>query len=186
MCTLAAGFALVSAGLTAAGSMQQAGAQADAARVNAQTLRMRADVRRQQGVAELQQARRDDVRKQGALNAKIGTTGIAAENFSDILADDAAEYATRQATILWKSKVDAQFLEHEAQVEEVNAKNAKAAGRTAALTALVGAAGKAFVGGKGGSGTGISFGSTFSSSSRSTFQNAPTITGQIRAPFGIT
>ncbi len=124
---------------------------------NAALLQQQAALRTEKAKVDIEAADLRQRRAAGERDAKIGTTGIDARSFSDVLADDLATGALEKALIKYGGQVDANNLNYQAQLQ-------KSKGNDALIGSFFSAAGSV-LGGYGQAGLiaakGVSVGSIF-------------------------
>lgn len=138
MCLLI--FGLASAAMSAAGSIASGMAAKNQADAQAQAYRNQANTVRDQGAYE---AQRQNEQAQAAMGQGINianASGFTLEGSpSDVLTTNASNAALDQGQILWNSKKQASDLNYQAQLSEIQGKNAMTG-------AMIGAAGSALGG----------------------------------------
>lgn len=154
MCAIAPLIAVASAGIGVMSSLQQGKAAMAAAQTNAAGLRSQAVSAENKAAADAAQSRTRYERDKGVVESRIGTTGIDAGSFSDVLADDASEAALERALIRASGKAAANNLNFQAEAALAQGRDAKRASYLNAASSVVGAFSSAFKPGSGISGTG--------------------------------
>lgn len=125
-----------------AGSLSAGSSQAKAHQANAAALELQRQNRLAKARFDVEQHDRKYRRATGSRDALIGTTGVTAESFSDVAADDAAESALEKAAIMWSAQNEANMLQFQADAQRRQAKDAKTASyfnaASSALSAMSG------------------------------------------------
>lgn len=141
MCDPVSAMFVVSAGIGAAGALSAGAASSKAHSANAGALEIQKTNRMEKAKFDVAQQERHYTRVSGERDARIGTTGLTSDSFSDIRADDAAESALEQAATLWSAQNDANMLQFQVDAQRREAKAAKTASYFNAAGAVVSAAG---------------------------------------------
>lgn len=141
MCDPVSALLVTQAAVGAAGAISAGSAQASASRSNAAALETNATNRIEKAKFDIAQADRNYRRTAGKRDANIGSTGITADSFTDIAADDAAESALEKAAAMWSAQNDANMLRFQAESQRNQAKSAKTASYFNAAGAVLSAAG---------------------------------------------
>ena len=119
------GVMAVSAAVGAGGSIFSGASQASTHSSNAAALRQQAADRQAKAQYDSELALRKYVRTSGSRDAMIGTTGLSANSFSDIFADDKAESALEIEAIKYQGKLEARNLEFQAAGQDRLSKDAR-------------------------------------------------------------
>jgi hypothetical protein len=130
-------FAGLSGIVSAAGAMQQAQAQADAAEYQAEVARRNAKLARDQAEVEQNDQRRENRRQMGAMIAAYGASGVdMAGSPLDVLADTAIEQELDVARAGYRGELRAIGENDKANLAKAEASNARSAGAFSAVGAL--------------------------------------------------
>lgn len=130
------------AGVSAAGSIVSGMSKASTAKSNAAALESSAEQRLEKAKFDEDAAERRYRRQEGAVQALIGKTGVDAESFADVLADDHAESLLERKAIRYNAEVDANNLRFQASGQRVAAKNAMIEAAFGVATAVAGGVGR--------------------------------------------
>lgn len=132
--------------LTLAGTVVQAngatavaGAQSRAANYNAQIAQQNSVIAGQQGVAAVEALRRDQARALGRMKALYGASGVDPETGSpmEVLADSARSAELDVLTTQYNYDLKAAGYQDQANLDRMNAVNARAAGAINATSAVL-------------------------------------------------
>lgn len=127
MCDPVSAMFAAQAAVGATGALMSGSANAKAAKANAAALELQRVNRLEKAKFDVEQHDRKFRRAEGKRDADIGTTGISAESFSDVAADDTSESALEQAAIMWSAQNEANMLQFQADAQKQAAKDAKIA-----------------------------------------------------------
>jgi hypothetical protein len=139
MCTMVLG--LIGGVVQGIGAMQSANAAADSHEANAASLAERATQQRMQGAYEgaritEKAARVGGQQRAAAAEGGLAMTGSAAE----VAVDTGQEFDLEVGAVLWNSKAAANQSLDQADIEKMNASNARASAPLAFLSPVLGAA----------------------------------------------
>ena len=140
MCEPTMALFAISGAIGAAGSLQAGSAAASAHKSNASAYDFMRTNRLEKAAFDVSQADRKFSRFSGTRDAQIGASGISADSFSDVRADDAGEHALENAATMWSAHNEATMLQFQSDSERVKAKDAKVAGYLNAASSVVKAA----------------------------------------------
>lgn len=130
---------LASAGIGAVGAMQQANAQANAAKYEAQVREQQAQSERQRAAAQAQDYRRQESSKLATSRARLAGSGVSSSFGTPLLVDESAvrEIALSSSRITNAGEINATRLENEAASRRSAAKNYRTAGAIGAGASLL-------------------------------------------------
>lgn len=141
MCEIATALMGISAAVGGASALSGGAAAKSQAASEAALYRAQAAMRLEKAKYDTEVAQRNFSRKEGTVDAQIGTTGIMAGSFSDVKADDAEEASLERQAIRWSSQNEANMLEYQANAAERRGSDAQTASYFGAASAVVGAFG---------------------------------------------
>ena len=126
----------------AAGALSAGSAQAKAHSANAGALEVQRTNRLEKAKFDVAQKDRAYRRVAGARDAGIGASGVTADSFTDIAADDSMESALEKAAIMWSAENEANMLQFQADAQRKQASSVRTASYFNAASAVLNAAGR--------------------------------------------
>jgi hypothetical protein len=124
---------VVSAGSQVAGSLHAGEMKSGIASANARLFDEQAKARIEKGKFDAQTAMRNYSRAKGTALSRIASSGVSAQSFYDVLADDAAEAALQRKAIKYGAQAEADNLRFQAAGQRLEARAAKDGARIAAI-----------------------------------------------------
>lgn len=135
--------ALVGTGLQAIGTIAGASGTADAKRAQADYYDRQADKRRQEGQFDSERKNREHNKIRGTQQNTIGHSGLAAEDYTDVVEDSERDMALDIEAIRWGAEQEASSLNEQAEIERAEASNIEQGGVLGAISPLINGASKA-------------------------------------------
>lgn len=135
--------ALAGAAMQGIGAIAGANAQANAKEAQADYYDRQADKRRQQGQFDSERKDREHNKLRGKQQNTIGHSGLAAEDYTDVVEDSEREMALDIEAIRWGAEQEASSLNEQAEIERAEASAVKQGGVLGAISPLIGGASKA-------------------------------------------
>jgi len=135
---------VASTAMSAVSQMQQAKAQESAADYNAKLNKRNADIALQQGAADAEAQRRQNIMRFGAARAAYGAAGVTGDGSPlDVLESSAINMELDRQTILRNAKLKSMGYGESATLDEMSGANAKSAGQSGAVGIILSGATKA-------------------------------------------
>ena len=135
-------FDAAGAGVQAAGQLQAAEAKARAAEFNADVARRNAGIQETQTQADVERIGRENVLRTGAARAAAGASGGLTGSSLDILSSNAAQQGLDILNIKQQGLLRKEALLQGAQLDILEAKSSRTAGKFGAAATLLGGAAK--------------------------------------------
>lgn len=142
--TIFAGVAAAGAATSAIGAVRSGNDQASALKYNALVENQNAEATRRQGQAEAEQKGSEVTRRMADARAAIAASGIDPNSGTplELMSDMATQGELSKKLITYQSELSARGLSQQAQLDLVNARNAKTAGYLNAASTVLTSAGK--------------------------------------------
>lgn len=144
MCSPLLAITALSTGLSVVGSIQQANAQASAAKTNAAILDQQARSQQLKANFDKAQAERNFRRTRGRQTSAAAGSGFSVMSFADIFEDSKLESGLEIKAIQFSADAEIANLTTQANAQRTRAKNARTAGVINAFSGVVGGIGQGF------------------------------------------